>query len=327
MLRSSTQELTPNLVSVRHLDFVTAMSARPTLAFLLALVVASPLEVAQADPTRWAAVGHQEGEIDLDTSLLFLEGTAKPAPATATWQQADTRLVTVGAGYAVGGLGPFLDCYARVEGGFLSSASELAGTSANVPPGTGLFGHDRGGLVRGLASANVVRTSGLSVGLFLEGTLPVDIDRAKFSTLRLHLFGVGGDLEATLTAPNRLLSVRYRGRSFVGSGASEQHRPQLMVTNLLRFEAARWVLPWPVGLALGPHLVADLTPYRSAPYAAAYASQGVGEQLQQLEVSLAVMPYVKLTRNVAFEGGYRKVLVGVDVPATQVWSASLRTAF
>ena len=55
------------------------------------------------------SLGRREGEIDFDTSFVGAFGTMQPSARPSTWQDADTRLATIGAGYAVGTLGPLLD--------------------------------------------------------------------------------------------------------------------------------------------------------------------------------------------------------------------------
>jgi len=304
-------------------------------AALVAVAFATLSTAAMADPATWPSVGGREGEIDVDTSFVGAFGMAMPSPLESTWQRADTKLATLGAGYAVGTLGPFFDCYARVEGGLFQSAEERVESDTDaLPRGFVFHPADKGGLVRGLVSANLVKTPRHTFGLFLQGMLPLRLDLAKFSTLHLNLLGGGTTLEVLLTPPNEVLQLRYRARFFVGSGAYDgdrQSNAQLQATNLLRLEASRWVLPWPVGLSVGPHVEADLNSYRNAAYAAAYGPAapgvGVGERIQAQSVAIAVMPYVHLTDHVAFEGTYQRTVVGTNVAATETWAASLRTAF
>jgi hypothetical protein len=300
---------------------------------LFALASIAVPETAVAESLDFPTLGRREGEIDLDTSFVGRLGDSRPGEEPTTWQRADTRIFTLGAGYSVGRLGPLHDCYARIEGGFALSADEQIGAGM-APSGPLLFQADRSALVRGFVSANVVKAPRLNLGLFLRGTAPIGLDLQKFSSVHVHLFGGGTTLDVALTSPDTLLRARFLARLFVGSGAYDgdyQHNAELQFTNLLRVEAQRWLLPWPAGIALGPNVRADLNGYRNAIYAEAYSKVAVGarvgENVQATSVAVAVYPYVHVTRHVAVEAGYEYVFVGTDVQATQIWSASLRSAF
>ncbi len=304
-------------------------------AVLLFTACAAISRPATADPASFPTIGGREGEIDFDSSIVAALGTAQPSARESTWQPADTNFVSIGAGYAVGSLGPLHDCYARVDGGIFQSASERVESATDVlPRGFVFHNRDRGGLVRALVSANLLEGSRYAFGLFIQAALPLQLNLAKFSTLHVNLVGAGSTLDVALTEPKELLHLRYRARFVIGSGAydgARQSNAQLQLTNLVRLESARWLLPWPVGLAVGPHIEADLNAYRNEPYAVAYGAAApdaaVGERIQTTSVAVAVMPYVKLTEHVSLEATYQRVIVGSQVPATQTWAASLRTAF
>lgn len=290
---------------------------------------------AHADPASWPTLGGEEGTFDVDTSFSGLLGYARPGVPDATWQPADTRLATIGIGYSAGNIGPLHDCYARIEGGLFQSALEQVRSEEDaLPVGYRFHAADRGGLVRGTVAANLVTKNRYAFGLFLQSTLPLQVDLAKFSSVRVHLVGGGTRLDVALTDPEALLRLKYRARFFVGSGAYDadrQHNAQIQFTNLLRLESARWLLPWPAGLALGPHVEADLNSHRNAAYADAYGAVlpmlGVGEKVQTASVALAVMPYFHVTNRVAVEVGYQQVLVGYQIQGSRTWSGSLRTTF
>ncbi|MBM4376569.1 MAG: hypothetical protein FJ095_15915 [Deltaproteobacteria bacterium] len=316
-----------------HRPALTMSALRNVGSLLLGLAGLTSITPASADALDFPTLGRREGEIDLDTSFVGRLGDARPGEDAATWQRADTRIFTVGAGYSVGRLGPLHDCYARVEGGFALSADEPIG-AGTAPSGPLLFQADRSGLVRGFVSANVVKSPRLNLGLFLRGTAPLGLDLQKFSSVHVHLFGGGSTLDVALTSPNTLLRARYLARLFVGSGAYDgdyQHNAELQVTNLLRVEAQRWLLPWPAGIAVGPDVRADLNGYRNAIYADAFAASApgarIGEHIQATSVAAAVYPYFHITKHVAVEAGYEYVFVGTEVQATHLWSASLRSAF
>jgi hypothetical protein len=317
---------------VPFLEHARLLPAVGALATIGVLVTPS---VAQADPASYPSIGRHEGEIDFDTSFVGALGIARPGDAETTWQRADTRLASIGAGYAVGRFGPLLDCYARVEGGLLTSADERSESAyATLPAGYRFYPSDRAGFVRGFVAANLVKTPRFDFGLFLQATLPLSVDLRKFSTARMNWVAGGTTLDVALTDPGELLRLAYRGRFFVGSGAYDgdaQHNASLQVTNLLRLEAARWLLRWPVGLSVGPHVEADLNSHRNAAYANAYGAvapdAAIGARVQTSTVAIAVLPYVKLTEFVALELGYQQVVVGTNVRATQEWSGTLRTAF
>ncbi|MBM4358774.1 MAG: hypothetical protein FJ096_11785 [Deltaproteobacteria bacterium] len=307
---------------------------RPGRSLVLLVALLRPA-VALADPVSSPSIGRKEGEIDLDTGFDGMFGVARPGAAEPTWQRADTRVVSMGAGYAVGDLGPLHDCYARIEGGLLSSADERSESAYGpLPLGHRFYPEDQAGYVRGFLSANVVSTPRFDFGLFLQATLPLSIDLRKFSTARMNWVGGGTTVDVALTEPNELLRLGYRARVFVGSGAYDgayQHNASIQVTNLLRLEAARWLLRWPVGLSVGPHLEADVNSHRNAAYANAYADVApeaeIGAKVQTTSVAIAVLPYVKFTEHVALELGYQQVVVGTNVRATQEWVGTLRTAF
>lgn len=308
------------------------------LPILFALVVACGVTssaVASAEELSFPSLGGRDGEIDIDTSFVGRFGDVRPAADEATWQRADTRLFTLGVGYSAGKFGPLHDCYARVEGGaLLSSAEQVEEPNGPLPVGTSFFPSDRGALVRGLLSANVLKTPRFSFGLYAEGTAPIGVDLRKYSSIRVHLVGGGTSLDVALTEPGDLLRLRYRARLFVGSGAYDgdyQHNAELRVTNLVRLEAQRWLLPWPAGIAVGPDVRADLNSYRNAVYADAYAKvladARVGDEVQTTSVALAVMPYFHVTRHVAVEIGYAHVVTGTNLQATSTWLGTLRTTF
>ncbi len=307
---------------------------RFSLAVLLAAALVAIAAPAAAQPVLWPSIGGHEGEIDLNTTFVGLFGKAEPSERESTWQTANTKLVTGGAGYSIGKLGPFHDCYARLDGGYFTSHAEQVEQTDDLPPGYTFYPQDRGGFVRGFIATNLVRRPRFTFGLFLQGTAPIKVDLGKFSSLHLHWVGGGTAVDVALTDPDELIHLRYHARFFVGSGAYEesaQHNAQVQLTNLFQLEASRWLLPWRIGVGFGPHFQGDINHHVNAAYNDAYGAVSpdlvTGAGVRELAFALAILPYIHVTRHIAIELGYQHTLFGINVQATQQWTGGLRTAF
>lgn len=311
-----------------------------------ALAIAGALAAtpAAAEVPAWPTIGQREGEIDLDVGYSGAFGDAELSPRLVTLEDADVRVATVGAGYNVGRLGPLHGVYARVEAGSFTSAPErlalpvVGGSSGDSGAGTTLRGFERGAFVRGTTSAALIVAPRFSFGLFLEGTVPIGANLSRFSTYHFDWIAGGTNLDIELTDRSQLVHIAYRARFSVGSGAYDddsavpgQSNARATLTNLLRFEADRWLLPWPVGVTFGPQFSGDLNEYVDHAVGAVAglddASLATQASVRRLAVDMALMPYVHLTKHVAVELAYVHTLFGVDLGFTRQWSASLRTTF
>ncbi len=311
------------------------------IALGAAVFVASALAVTPvaAEVPAWPSIGQREGEIDLDVSFTRAFGDAELSPRLMTLEDADVRVATVGAGYNVGRLGPLYDTYARVEAGsFTSAPSRLALPFGASAAGTTLADYERGAFIRGTTAAALVATPRLSFGLFLEGTVPLGADLSRFSTHALDWIAGGTNLDLELTDRTELVHIAYRARFRVGSGVYDddgarpaQSNARATLTNLLRFEAERWLLPWPLGVSFGPQFSGDLNEHVDHGVASVAeldeASLTELASVRRLAVDIALMPYVQITRHVAVELAYVHTLFGADLAFTRQWSASLRTVF
>jgi hypothetical protein len=304
-------------------------------SFLLSLMLVTLAAPVAADPVLWPSIGGREGEIDLNNAFVGMFGNVKPTSRESTWQKANTKLVTLGAGYSIGKLGPLYDCYARLEAAsFVSAAERVESNADDLPAGYTFHPQDRGSYIRGTISANLAKRGRFKFGLYLQGTAPINVDFAKFSSVHLHWIGGGSDLEVALTDPEFLVSLHYRARMFVGSGAysgDAQHNAEAQITNLLRVHVSRWLLPWPIGIAFGPQFAGDLNDHTNLAYDTAYGAVTpdlvAGDRVRSLSFALMAMPYIHLTKHVAIELSYQQNLIGTDLQATQIWTGGLRSAF
>jgi hypothetical protein len=308
---------------------------RRLLTLLLAAGTLALADAARAEPVPWPTLPRREGTFDLNTTFTGFFGKVKPTPRESTWQTANVKLVDIGAGYAIGRLGPFHDCYVRVDGGYFTAHEEAVESPVDdLRAGHLFYPQDRGGFVRGYLSTNLIKRPRYGFGLFLQGTAPIKVDLAKFSSAHFHWVGGGTTLEVALTDPNELLHLHYSARFFVGSGAYSdegQHNAQVQLTNLLRLEASRWLLPYRIGLMVGPHFEGDINKHVNPAYHNAYDSISPdlvnGDEVRSMAFALAVLPYIHVTRHAALELGYQHTLFGAYLQHTQQWTGGFRSSF
>jgi hypothetical protein len=311
-----------------------AMSSRTpvSLAIGLALLASGPPVAHAGEPTT---VGGGDGEIDLDVGFVAALGNREPYQRSETWQTADIQAIHGGVGYSVGNLGPLADFYLRLEGGYYNSAEEqVERAEDDLPVGYQFYGRDRGGWLTAVFGASFVHEPRFRFGAFVRGTVPVDVELAKFSNIHFH-YAVGGiDARIWITDPDWLLRLGFASRSWLGSGAyldAGQHNAAVVFENLLVFEAARWALPWRAGISFGPIIEADLNSHVNRAYDSAYAGVTpdlvAGDDVQSMRLDITVRPFVRITDNAAVELSFTQTLLGYDIEASQVLSAGLRTAF
>jgi hypothetical protein len=283
-----------------------------------------------------ASVGGHEGELDLNAHFIGEFGKVEPTERPSTFQSADIKILNLGAGYTIGKVGPLQDFYLRLEGNYYTSAEEAVEADDDaLPRGTQFFSQDKGGWVTATVATNLVHETRFAFGLFLQGTVPIDVNLEKFSNPQLHWVGGGTTVGVFLTDPTKLVRLGFASRIFVGSGAYEgdnvQDNAAVAVTTLFALEAARWLLPWRIGLSVGPYFEGDLVEHVNQIYRDAYANESAdlvdGDRIRAMRFAVAVLPYFRITDHAAIELGYVQKLFGYDAVATQFWTAGVRTQF
>ena len=292
------------------------------------------------------SVGGHEGEIDTNAHFIGEFGTVEPTERPTTFHPANIKILNLGAGYTVGNVGPLQDLYLRVEGAYYTAGAEVIsnpdddllkdGGAIGLTPGkpVTVFEQDTGGYVTATLAANLIHEARFSFGLFVQGTIPVEVDFEKFSNVHLHYVGGGATVGVFLTDPTKLVRLGYASRIFVGSGMYQdggQHNAAVALTNLFALEFSRWVLPWRMGLLAGPYFEGDLNEHVNDGYHDLYRSIDpdlvAGDRVRAMRFAVAVLPYIRITNHAALEFGYVQKLFGYDARATQFWSGGVRTTF
>jgi hypothetical protein len=300
------------------------------LAFGSCAVFAAP-----ASAFNHAAIGGQdEGEIDINANFIGQFGNVEPTERPTTFQDADIKIFNVGAGYTIGEVGPFSQFYVRVDGAYFIAGEESITDPGDELYGTKMFGEDRGGYVTATVSTNFIHEPRYTFGAYLQGTVPIDVSFQKFSSVRLHWIAGGTTVGVFLTDPTKLVRLAFSNRLFVGSGAYDgdyQHNASAAMTNLFSLEFARWLLPWRMGISVGPYFAADVNEHVNRVYHDAYARLSPdlveGDRIRSMQLAVAVLPYFEITDHAALELGYVQRLFGYDLPATQYWNAGIRVSF
>lgn len=302
---------------------------------VLAGVIAIPL---RAEGFTSTSVGGHPGELDLSFRWGFETGKIEPNENTRSWQKAHIHLFTLGAGYTVGNVGFLEDFYARLDTTYFVSPAEVNDLERGVVapsrcPAVVLderscrfYPEDKGGLVTPTVGGNLIHTADLSFGLYLQGTIPIDVDLAKFSNPRVDYLAGGTQLGVHLTP-----WFSYEARTFVGSGAWRSGQTQnasVSLTNLFVFEARRWLLPWAAGIKIGPYFDGDLTERFDARYDFTYSRKDLtdyqGDRVRSLRFAVAILPYFRVTESSGVELGYVQKAFGYDAIATKYFFAALR---
>ncbi len=282
-----------------------------------------------------ASVGGHEGEIDVSAHFIGEFGQVEPTERPSTWQSANVKIIQLGAGYTIGKVGPLEDFYVRVEGGYYTAAEErVERDDDDLPQGYKFFGQDRGGFVTATVATNFVHEPRFAFGVFLQGTVPIDVDLQKFSNVHIHYVGGGSQLGVFLTDPTKLVRLAYSSRIFLGSGAYDgeyQHNASIALTNLFVLEFARWLLPWRAGISVGPYFEGDLDEHINAVYNRAYGAVSpdliAGDRVRAMRFAIAILPYIRITDHAAIELGYVQKLFGYDPPATRFFTGGVRAQF
>jgi hypothetical protein len=299
--------------------------------FVLTIATAPATAAAFEYPT----VGGHEGEIDVGARFEGHLGYVEPTPRRSTHQPADIKVFGMSAGVTLGNLGPFLDFYVRLDGGyFIAAAESVARTDDDLPIGTLFHGEDKGGWASATIGSNIVHTPRFAFGAFIQGTVPIDVDLAKFSNVRLHYAGGGTLLGVHITDPAALLRLSNLTRIFVGTGAyagNDQQNAQGELESLFYLDLSRWILPWRAGLGVGPRFEVDLNEHVDDAYNQAYGAVSpdlvAGDRVRQQRLGGVVRAYVFVTPHASVEAGFDGQLSGEDARATRRYSAGLRVAF
>jgi hypothetical protein len=309
-----------------------------TLGLSAALLAASTVVSRDASALIPVPVGGHPGEVDASFRLTLERGKVEPNENRASLQKARLTLYTVGVGYAHGDLGVLQDVTFRLEGTYFTSPAEVNDLSRGaVAPAQCITGRIPGpgqcefhpaneaGFVSPSVNFNLVHQGDFSFGLFALVNIPVGIDFSKFVLPRTDTVA-GGFTTGTRMTP--WMSVEMR--TYVGSGVSGKQNGTIAVTNLLGFEARRWLLPWKAGLKVGTYFDGDLFgESHDAAYDAAYTPgyPASSDRVRMMRFGVVVAPYFQITERGALELGYVQKVFGYDTPATQFYTAGVRVVF
>jgi hypothetical protein len=291
-----------------------------------------------------APVGGHPGEIDANLRVGFERGKVEPNENQASWQKAQWEIYQVGLGYTVGNVGPLQDFYFRVDNTFFRSPAETNAPDRLVnpdaaPPAVCLgrvledgvcefHPSDSGWLLSPTVGFNFVHEATHSFGMFVTGTIPIGVNLSRFTLPKIDYVAGGTQLGVHITS-----WLGYASRIHLGTGAFGGDHTQnatVALTNLLFLEAKRWILPWKVGISLGPYFEGDLTERFDDVYDAAYTpayDEGNRDRIRSVKFALVLAPYFQITEHAAIEAGYVQKFFGYDAPATQLWFGGARFAY
>jgi len=263
----------------------------------------------------------------------------------------------LGAGYTFGDLGPLEFFALRLEGTFFQSPVERSDPSKFLvaAPGEGtspvlgagectagasylgdgiceFYPADEGALVTGAVSFAVIHDAKFALGLFARGQVPIDMDLEKFANPRVDYFAFGSQIGVELKP-----TFAYESSIYLGTGTrplSTKQNGVVGLTNLFHVHAERWLLPWKVGVKLGPYVEIDLHERHDRRYDAAFSPIALGgpgepphqtsDRIRAVRVATALLPYFLVTDRLSVELGYVQKFFGYDARATQVYFAGLR---
>lgn len=278
-------------------------------------------------------VGGHPGELDLSLRLGLERGLVEPNEFDGSWQKANWNLYQGGVGYTYGTIGPFDDVFFRLDGTFFTSPAETSdpknlkfperGTPAScigtaMPEGFCEFhSEDQGWLITPSIGANLIHVADFSFGLFLQATIPISVDLSRFTLPRVDYVSGGTQLGVHLTP-----WFGYTARIYIGSGANSSSGKQnaaIVITNSFVLEARSWLLPWKIGIAIGPYFEGDLTERFDDVYDAAYTTgyPDRRDRIRAMKFGMTYLPFIGVTEHAALEFGFVQKLFGYDAPATQ----------
>ncbi len=277
-------------------------------------------------------VGGHPGEIDFSTRAAFERGLFEPATHPGSFRPANWNLYQLGVGYTHGTLGPFYDSFFRVDGTFFDSPAEVAETEVpgrcinlNALGQCEFHPSDTGLLLTPAIGANLVHTADFSFGVFLQGSIPVGVDLARFQLPRVDFLAGGAQVGVHVTDWFGFSSRLYLGSGSFGDG---QQNAGMISQTLFHLDTPTFgELPWKLGMATGVYFEGDLTERIDEGYNAAYATGGFDDPIRTQRFAVMATAYVQIGDAIAVEGGYLQKLFGNDVPATQFFFAGVRGAF
>lgn len=309
----------------------------------LALVAISP---GAASAFVGAPVGGQPGQVDVTARAEFERGSVEPNENELSWQDAEWEVYSAGVGYTGAELFGLERPFLRLEYATYTAPAEVnqRGPVAaehcrgRVLDATHCEFHpaDTGHFVKVQLGFDLIHRPTHALSLFLQGTLPIGANTDRFVLPRIDLVALG------LAAGMRFQPwLTFQSRIYLGSGSLDgKQNATVALVPLFGFEAERWILPWKIGLQVGPYFDADLTERYDANYDGAYVS-GVPttndgsvrspgdtrDRIRMMRFGVSVLPYVQVTPYLVVEGGYTQKLFGYDTPATRFFSVGLRGAF
>jgi hypothetical protein len=283
-------------------------------------------------------VGGHAGDVDATARVTLERGKVEPNENPASWQKANWELYSVGGGYTYGDAGPIRDLSFRFEGTWFTAPAERSdpsrGTVAaercltgRIPaPGQCVFhSADSGVFLTPSVAFNIIHKGDFSFGFFVLGNIPVGIDYRRFVVPRTD-FVAGGFQTGTRLTP----SFTFESRTYLGSGlklGGGKQNGTIAITNLLGFEASKWLLPWKAGIKGGSYFDGDLFGERSdAAYDAAYTAgyPDRTDRIRMMRFGVVVAPYAQITEHAAIELSFVQKIFGYDTPATKFLSLGVR---
>jgi hypothetical protein len=284
------------------------------------------------------AVGGASGETDISARVSLERGKVEPNENTSSWQKARWEQYTLDAGHNFGDHGIFKDFFIRFAYTFVNSPAETNEKIA-IPAGSCLgrvtdvgqcefHAANRSHILMPALGWNFVHKGDYAFGVFFQGMIPIGLDYAKFVNPRVDYFGGGTSVGVRLTP-----WLSYESRLYFGSGLIESKRRQnatVAIINAFGFEAQKWLLPYKIGIKLGPYFDGDLTERTDERYDAAYTvgyAQGVRDRIRMMRFALAAFPYIQVSKFAVIEASYVQKIFGYDTPATQFYTIGVRAAF
>lgn len=302
-------------------------------------------------------VGGHPGELDVHARFAAEAGKIEPNENEASFQDASRFYeYSLDVGYTWGHYG-FLQFFTtRLGVTYYQSPAErndpdewVVGREGSSPPGTlgaectagarslsdtlcQFYPEDKGTIATALVSFAAVHEPQFSLGFFLRGQVPFEVNKQKFANPRLDYFGGGFQLGVDLA---RWLT--FESFMFIGSGTrpiSDDQNGAAALTNVFHFHGERWLLPWKVGIKLGPYVEGDFHERFDERYDAAYSPTTLPQpgappersrdRIRAARFGVTALPYFLVTEHLAVEAGYVQKLFGYDARATQLWFAGLR---
>lgn len=311
---------------------------RLLLAFTCTLWAAVLLPPRPAHALIPTAVGGRPGETDAALRVSLERGLVEPNENENSWQKARWNMYTLDVGHNFGDVGPLRDFFVRLGYTYVYSPAEVSERSPVLPaqclgralPENACEFHpsDASSMITPAIGFNVIHDGDFAFGFFLQGNVPIGLDATKFVQPRVDHVG-GGTAVGVRLRP----WLTYESRLYFGSGLIQSPKRQnatVAIVNVFGLEAPRWLLPWKIGVKLGPYFDGDLTERTDERYDAAYTvgfGEGVRDRIQMMRFAAAFFPYIQITDHAVIELSYVQKLFGYDTPATQFYTGGVRFAF